>query len=201
MHLPELGDEALHGLADAIGIQPEPTEAFGGSIHRVEGAGRPSLLQGQHLGMGHVASALVITDAAPQHAGLADGQVPGHPFGPLEPDQRQDIPVLVDEVRFEPLAPLLLDLLELADGAPQLDLHGTGRGLRHPMEASAVLVPERQVEQQVATGSDGEVLRQRLCPFGTDSLQEFDRGGGVQRFRHRGRKIRPTCEPGARGGI
>ena len=167
----------------------------------MEGAGCPGLLQGQHLGMGHVASALIVTDAAPQHAGLANGQVAGHPFGPLEPDQRQDVPVLVDEFRFEPLAPLLLDLLELADGAPQLDLHGTGHGLRHTMEAGAVLVPERQVEQQVATGSDGEVLRQRLCPFGTDSLQEFDRGGGVQRFRHRGRKIRPTCEPGARGGI
>ena len=58
----------------------------------------------------------------------------------------------------------------------ELDLNGTGHGLRHPVEAGAVLVPERQVEQQVAAGSDGEVLRQRLCPFGTDSLQEFDRG-------------------------
>ena len=201
MQLPELGDEALNGLADAVGIQPEPTEAFGGAIHRMEGAGRPGLLQGQHLGVGHVASALVVTDAAPQHARLADGQVAGHPFGALEPDQGQDVSVLVDEFGFEPLTPLLLDLLELADGAPQLDLHGTRHSLRHPVETGAVLVSERQVEQQVTTGSDGEVLRQRLCPFGPDSLQEFDRGGGVQRFRHRGRKIRPTCEPGARGGI
>ena len=34
-----------------------------------------------------------------------------------------------------------------------------------------------------------KIFYQRLRPLRTDSLEEFDRGGGAERFRHSGRKL------------
>ena len=84
--------------------------------------------------------------------------------------------MLVDELGFEPAPPLLLDLLDLADGAAQLDLNGPSHGFRDSVETGPVLVAERQMKQQVSAGADAQILRQRFRPFGTDSLEEFDRG-------------------------
>ena len=176
MNLAQLGHQALNGLGKAVAVEAEAPQTLRGTVDGMQGAGRAGFLQGEHLGMGHVPPPLVVADPPPKHTGLADRQVAGHPLDPLEPHQRQGIAVLVDELGFEPAPPLLLDLLDFADGAPQLHLNGPSHGFRDPVETGPVLIAERQMKQQVSAGANAQIFRQRFRPFGTDSLEEFDRG-------------------------
>ena len=84
--------------------------------------------------------------------------------------------MLIGEFRLEPTASLLFDFLDLADGAAQLYLNRPRHRLRHSVETRPVLISERQVEQQVSARPDAQILHEGLCPFRSDSLEEFDGG-------------------------
>ena len=97
--------------------------------------------------------------------------------------------MFVYKLSFEAATALLLDFVCRPNDTAQLQLHRTRNCFRNPVKLGPVFVPKRQVKQEVTACFDAQIFHQRFRPLGTDSLEEFDRGGSAQRFRHSGRKL------------